>query len=110
MLMPHQIEELIVLVGAMDRPALVRQFGEFRAGFPLDFTPEFLRSASLDRLPLPDDDPRVSAADAVRALRRRTCQRRPGPRRPPRGAGDSRWGWCLPQPGWRPDDLRPRRR
>ena len=50
MLMPHQIEELIVLVGAMDRPALVRQFAEFRAGFPLDFTPEFLRSASLDRL------------------------------------------------------------
>ena len=50
MLMPHQIEELIVLVGAMDRPTLARQFGEFRAGFPLDFTPEFLRSASLDRL------------------------------------------------------------
>jgi hypothetical protein len=50
MLQPQQVEELICLVSSMDRPALVRQFSEFRATFPLDFTPEFLASADLDRL------------------------------------------------------------
>ena len=50
MLQPQQVEELICLVSALDRPALVRQFREFRATFPIDFTPEFLATADLDRL------------------------------------------------------------
>jgi hypothetical protein len=50
MLQPHQVEELICLVSALDRPALVRQFREFRASFPIDFTPEFLATTDVDRL------------------------------------------------------------
>ena len=50
MLQSHQVEELISLVCAMDRAALVRQIREYRASFPLDFTPEFLDTVSLDRL------------------------------------------------------------
>ncbi len=50
MLQPEQVEELICLVSAMDRPALVRQFRDFRAGFPVDFTPEFLQTTELERL------------------------------------------------------------
>lgn len=50
MLQPQQVEELICVVSAMNRAALVRQFREFRATFPLDFTPEFLATADLDRL------------------------------------------------------------
>ena len=50
MLQPQQVEELICVVSALDRAALARQFREFRATFPLDFTPEFLATADLDRL------------------------------------------------------------
>ena len=50
MLQPEQVEELICLVASLDRPALVRQFREFRASFPLDFTPEFLATTDLERL------------------------------------------------------------
>jgi hypothetical protein len=50
MLQPEQVEELICLVSALDRPALVRKFSEFRAAFPIDFTPEFLQTAELERL------------------------------------------------------------
>lgn len=50
MLQPHQVEELICLVSSLDRPALVRQFTEFRATFPLDFTMEFLQSTDIERL------------------------------------------------------------
>lgn len=50
MLHPDQVEELICLVSSLDRAALVRQFREFRAGFPIDFTPEFLQATDLDRL------------------------------------------------------------
>jgi hypothetical protein len=50
MLQPQQVEELICLVSSLDRPALVRQFGEFRASFPIDFTPEFLQATDLERL------------------------------------------------------------
>jgi hypothetical protein len=50
MLQPEQVEELICLVSSLDRPALVRQFGEVRATFPIDFTPEFFATADLDRL------------------------------------------------------------
>jgi hypothetical protein len=50
MLAPEQVEELICLVAALDRPALIAQFREFDAGFPVDFTPEFLEATDLDRL------------------------------------------------------------
>ena len=50
MLLPEQVEELICLVSSLDRPALVRQFREFRGSFPIDFTPEFLQSTDLERL------------------------------------------------------------
>lgn len=50
MLMPCQIEELILLVGSMDRDGLLRQFDQYGANFPLDFTPEFLNDTPLDRL------------------------------------------------------------
>jgi hypothetical protein len=50
MLQPQQVEELICVVSALDRPALARQFRQFRASFPIDFTPEFLATADLERL------------------------------------------------------------
>jgi hypothetical protein len=50
MLVPEQVEELICLVSSLDRPALTRQFREFRGSFPIDFTPEFLASTDLERL------------------------------------------------------------
>jgi hypothetical protein len=50
MLQAEQIEELVSLVGAMDRPTLIRLFAEYRGTFPLDFTPHFLNSVELDRL------------------------------------------------------------
>ena len=45
-----QIEELICLVAAMDRPEVVRHIHDYRASFPLDFTDEFLATVPLDRL------------------------------------------------------------
>ena len=50
MLAGDQIEELISLVGSLDREALVRQFSVYRGSFPLDFTSDFLAGVSLDRL------------------------------------------------------------
>jgi hypothetical protein len=50
MLQSHQIEELICLVAALDRPALVRQIRHYRAHFPVDFTQQFLDNTPLDRL------------------------------------------------------------
>ncbi len=50
MLMSDQVDELICLVAAMDRQALVRQLSQYRASFPIDFTPEFLETTPLDRL------------------------------------------------------------
>ncbi len=50
MLMSDQVDELICLVAAMDRPTLVRQLSQYRASFPIDFTPEFLETTPLDRL------------------------------------------------------------
>ena len=50
MLMPCQIEELIQLVGSLDRPGLIRQFDQYQANFPLDFTPEFFDNTPLERL------------------------------------------------------------
>ena len=50
MLAPHQVEELICLVSAMDRPALAGQFRAYRASFPIDFTDEFLDNTPIERL------------------------------------------------------------
>jgi hypothetical protein len=50
MLEPNQVEELICLVAALDRPALIRHLQNVRASFPVDFTSEFLDTADLDRL------------------------------------------------------------
>ena len=50
MLEAQQVEELICLVSAMDRPTLARQFRAFRGNFPVDFTDHFLETAPVDRL------------------------------------------------------------
>jgi hypothetical protein len=45
-----QVEELIRVVSGLNKSALLRQFSEFPASFPVDFTPEFLDRQPLDRL------------------------------------------------------------
>jgi hypothetical protein len=50
MLQPHQLEELLCLIAAMDRPTLVRQLRNYPATFPLDFTEQFLQTTPIDRL------------------------------------------------------------
>jgi hypothetical protein len=50
MLQSDQIEELLCLVSALSREALVEQFRNYQAKFPLDFSEEFLRDAPLERL------------------------------------------------------------
>jgi hypothetical protein len=50
MLHGEQVEELILLVSSLDKGALVRQFAQYPASFPLDFTPEFLDRQPVDRL------------------------------------------------------------
>ena len=50
MLDAHQVEELICLVSAMDRPELVRQFRSFRGPFSVDFTDAFLQNTPVERL------------------------------------------------------------
>ncbi len=50
MLESHQVEELICLVSSLDKPTLTRQFLSFRGSFPVDFTPEFLNTLSIERL------------------------------------------------------------
>ena len=50
MLQSHQIDDLIQLVSALDRDALLEHFHAYRASFPLDFTDDFLTSIPLDRL------------------------------------------------------------
>ena len=50
MLHPDQIEELICLVSALDRPSLVGQFTNFRGTFPVDFSRDFLEAMPVDRL------------------------------------------------------------
>jgi hypothetical protein len=50
MLASDQVEELICLVAALDRPTLVDQIALYRATFPLDFTHEFMSTVPLDRL------------------------------------------------------------
>ena len=74
MLQSHQIDDLIQLVSALDRAALLSHFHCYRANFPVDFTDEFLNSLPLDRLRhifvalclqtqrMPSDDPTPAAA------------------------------------------------
>ncbi|MDB5175112.1 MAG: hypothetical protein JWO87_4007 [Phycisphaerales bacterium] len=50
MLQADQVEELVCVISALDRAALAHQILEFRAAFPVDFTPEFLDSQSVERL------------------------------------------------------------
>jgi len=50
MLQTEQVEELIDLVASLDRTALVQQFLNYRATFPVDFTREFLEAQPIDRL------------------------------------------------------------
>jgi hypothetical protein len=50
MLQTQQIEELILLISAMDRPTLIAQMTHYHADFPLDFTRDFLDTVELDRL------------------------------------------------------------
>ena len=50
MLQSHQVEELIALVSALDRDALVQQFKTYQAAFPIDFTSDFLQTQPLERL------------------------------------------------------------
>ncbi len=50
MLQMHQIEDLIGVVSSLDHDALIAQFQSYRGNFPVDFTPEFLRKLSVDRL------------------------------------------------------------
>jgi hypothetical protein len=50
MLQPQQVEDLIVLVSSLDKPALMQQFREYPASFPVDFTPDFLDRQPLERL------------------------------------------------------------
>ena len=42
MLHTDPTEELICLAATLDRPAVLRQIRNFRAGFPIDFTAEYL--------------------------------------------------------------------
>ena len=50
MLPEQQVEELITLVSGLDKDSLLRQFREYPASFPLDFTPDFLDHQPLERL------------------------------------------------------------
>lgn len=50
MLAHDQVEDLICLVAALDRAALIDQIQAYQASFPLDFTDDFLNSVPLDRL------------------------------------------------------------
>ena len=50
MLQTHQIDELLTLAACLDRDALVDQFHNYRASFPVDFTDSFLSELPVDRL------------------------------------------------------------
>lgn len=50
MLQADQVEELVMIVGALDRTMLIEQFRTYRASFPVDFTKEFLEQQDTERL------------------------------------------------------------
>jgi hypothetical protein len=50
MMHADQVEEMVCLISSLDRPALTHHLIEFRANFPVDFTPEFLEGQTVERL------------------------------------------------------------
>jgi hypothetical protein len=50
MLADDQVEELIKVVSGLDKEGLLRQFKDFLATFPVDFTADFLDHQPLERL------------------------------------------------------------
>jgi len=48
MIQSQQVEELIILVSSLDKPALLRQFRDYPATFPVDFTPDCLPAIAAD--------------------------------------------------------------
>lgn len=50
MLQAHQVEELVCVVSALNRTALLDQFQSYRATFPVDFTPTYLDTLTTERL------------------------------------------------------------
>jgi hypothetical protein len=46
----EQIEELIHLIAGMGREAIVAQFSNYPASFPVDFTHDYLQRQPLERL------------------------------------------------------------
>ena len=75
MLESQQVEELISLVSAMDRPTLVAQFRAFRASFPVDFTDHFLEATPLEHACGTSTSPCASSASTCRSWKRN--RRRP---------------------------------
>jgi uncharacterized protein YjgD (DUF1641 family) len=50
MLQAEQVEELISMVSGLDRSAIIDQFRNFQASFPIDFSRDFLEREPIDRL------------------------------------------------------------
>jgi hypothetical protein len=50
MLKSNQVDDLIRCVAAMDREELLSELRRYRASFPIDFTSDFLRRQSVERL------------------------------------------------------------
>ena len=50
MLDPQQVEEVMCIISAMNREAVIDRLRSFRGGFPVDFTREFLADLPTDRL------------------------------------------------------------
>lgn len=49
-LSPQQLESWLTAIATMSRDELVEQFHTYPAPFPVDFTDEYLRSQSIDKL------------------------------------------------------------
>ena len=47
---PTNIDELLCTVATWDREQLIRQFSKQESRFPLDFTPDFYQTQSVERL------------------------------------------------------------
>ena len=50
MLKAHQVEELVEIINALPRTALMCQFSTYRASFPVDFTQDYLESQDTEQL------------------------------------------------------------
>ena len=50
MLQAQQVEELVNLITALPREALIDQFRSYRASFPVDFTREYLEAQDIEQL------------------------------------------------------------